>query len=110
MALKDFNWLGDSLLGTLPYGGLEVAVRVRSTRPPQPALLRLIEGEPEVELLDGEYGFSPGQACVVYEDASDRARVLGGGVIRAALGRDTGLAARSSAEVASTRPAASLAR
>ena len=85
VALKEFNWLGDAPLSALPAAGLEVAVRVRSTRAPQAGLLRLVDGEAEVELLDGEYGVSPGQACVVYEDASERARVLGGGVIRASL-------------------------
>ncbi len=85
VSLKEFNWLGDAPLSALPAEGLDVAVRVRSTRAPQAGLLRLVDGEAEVELLDGEYGVSPGQACVVYEDASERARVLGGGVIRAAL-------------------------
>ena len=33
----------------------------------RPALLRLVGGEAEVELLDGEYGVSPGQACVFYD-------------------------------------------
>ena len=82
--LRDVNWIGDGPLGALA-GDREVAVRVRSTRPPQAALLRVIGGEVEVELAEGEYGVSPGQACVIYDDATDRARVLGGGVIRSTL-------------------------
>ncbi len=101
VALKEFNWLGDA---PVPANGLDVAVRVRSTRPPQAALLRVVDGEAEVELLDGEYGVSPGQACVVYEDVSGRARVLGGGVIRAALplAAPVDLAARPAAAVAAS--------
>jgi tRNA-specific 2-thiouridylase len=82
--LRDVNWIGDGPLEALA-GDREVAVRVRSTRPPQAALLRVIGGVVEVELAQGEYGVSPGQACVIYDDASDRARVLGGGVIRSTL-------------------------
>lgn len=82
--LRDVNWIGDAPLEDLA-GDREVAVRVRSTRPPQAALLRVTGGTVEVELAQGEYGVSPGQACVIYDDASDRARVLGGGVIRSTL-------------------------
>jgi tRNA-specific 2-thiouridylase len=81
--LRDVNWLGDEALDRTGQG-LDVAVRVRSTRPPQPALLRWRAGEAEVELLSGEYGVSPGQACVVYDSVEPGARVLGGGVIRGA--------------------------
>ena len=38
----------------------------------------------EIELVDGEDGVSPGQACVFYDGAQGQARVLGGGFIRAA--------------------------
>ena len=58
---------------------------MRSTRPPQPAvLLRGADGF-EVELIDGEEGVSPGQACVFYDAGNGQARVLGGGFIREAL-------------------------
>ncbi len=80
VGLRDFNWLGDAL----PAEGDALAchARVRSTRPPRPALLRMIDGAPEVELLDGEDGVAPGQACVLYEGAAGASRVLGGGFIR----------------------------
>jgi tRNA-specific 2-thiouridylase len=35
----------------------------------------------EVELITGEDGVSPGQACVFYDAAEGQSRVLGGGVI-----------------------------
>jgi tRNA-specific 2-thiouridylase len=38
-------------------------------------------GGPVVTIADGEYGVSPGQACVLYEGPGAGARVLGGGFI-----------------------------
>ena len=80
IVLRDVNWLGDGALADLPAEGLEVAVRVRSTREPAPARL-MPNGE--VELYDPETGVSPGQACVFYASRDSQARVLGGGFIRA---------------------------
>jgi tRNA-uridine 2-sulfurtransferase len=63
-------------------------VRVRSTRAPQPAWLRATQdGRYEVELVAGEEGVSPGQACVFYDAASGQARVLGGGFIQSATAK-----------------------
>lgn len=76
--IGDINWLGDTLPGP---EGLEVAVRVRSTREPRPAILRMTENGAEAELLQPEDGVSPGQACVIYESDHPRARLLGGGTI-----------------------------
>nr|WP_234855779.1 tRNA 2-thiouridine(34) synthase MnmA [Paracoccus everestensis] len=74
--ISEINWLGDQ-----PFTGeIPVMVRIRSTRPPRPAILRPIDAtRAEVELLDAEEGVSPGQACVFYEPESTR--VLGGGWI-----------------------------
>jgi tRNA-specific 2-thiouridylase len=58
---------------------------VRSTRPPQPAWLSRGAGGIEVDLVEGEEGVSPGQACVFYEAAEGQARVLGGGFIRSSI-------------------------
>ncbi|HYI91680.1 MAG TPA: tRNA 2-thiouridine(34) synthase MnmA [Beijerinckiaceae bacterium] len=91
--IADVNWLGDGPLAA--YDGMEVAVRVRSTRQPRPALLRPADGGAEVELLAPEDGVSPGQACVIYDGEAPRARVLGGGTIARA-----GAAARSLASAA----------
>ncbi|MCC5974187.1 MAG: tRNA 2-thiouridine(34) synthase MnmA, partial [Rubellimicrobium sp.] len=55
-------------------------VKVRSTRPPVPAVLRPAGPDrAEVELLVAEEGIAPGQACVFY--APEGSRVLGGGWI-----------------------------
>jgi tRNA-uridine 2-sulfurtransferase len=81
LALRAFNWIGDGSLEDIGPEGLEVAAKVRSSRPPQPALLRVEAGQASVELLDGEHGVAPGQACVLYASAAADARVLGGGFI-----------------------------
>ncbi|MDB5597797.1 MAG: tRNA (5-methylaminomethyl-2-thiouridylate)-methyltransferase [Hyphomicrobiales bacterium] len=83
--LRDVNWIGPGRLEDIPPEGLEVAVRLRSTRPPGAAILRRQGDVMEVELAVGEDGISPGQACVFYEDCEPRARVLGGGFIKPAL-------------------------
>lgn len=79
--LRDVNWLGDQPLEDLDNEGLHVSARVRSTRPPSPAIIRFEEGVVTVELLEGESGVAPGQACVLYSDDTKDARVLGGGFI-----------------------------
>jgi tRNA-specific 2-thiouridylase len=78
LKLRDVNWIGDGELADLPGEGFLIAARVRSTRPPAPALL-LPSGE--VDFIDPESGVSPGQACVFYESLDPQARVLGGGFI-----------------------------
>jgi tRNA-uridine 2-sulfurtransferase len=86
IALREVNWLGDVPIdGALDAGRLEVFVKVRSTRAPQPAwLIRTADGV-EVELVDGEEGVSPGQACVFYDAPQGQARVLGGGFIKSTV-------------------------
>lgn len=79
--LRDINWIGEGSLEDAASREMDIAVRVRSTRPPQPGVLKTRDGEIVVELPDGEYGVSPGQACVFYESAGPEARVLGGGSI-----------------------------
>jgi tRNA-uridine 2-sulfurtransferase len=80
--LRDINWLGDGTIGQAMEHHPEVFVKVRSTRPPQPAWLRTgADGDMEVELIASEDGVSPGQACALYDAAEGQARVLGGGFI-----------------------------
>jgi tRNA-specific 2-thiouridylase len=79
--LHDLNWIGEGALADA--AGREVYVKVRSTRPPQPARLSVGGNDVEVELTGGEEGVAPGQACVFYDAALGDARVLGGGFIRA---------------------------
>lgn len=81
--LRDVNWLGDAAIENLPEDGIELFVKVRSTRPPMEAILHPPnhDGKICVELIGGEAGIAPGQACVFYEDESEDTRVLGGGFI-----------------------------
>jgi len=81
--LRDVNWLGSGRIEDLASSGYELAVRVRSTRPPVPAFLWADNGKVWVELTEHEDGVSPGQACVFYASAEPEARVLGGGFITA---------------------------
>lgn len=75
--IREVNWLG---AGDFVAGEREIAVKVRSTRPPVEAVLRPLSAtEAEVELSIAEEGISPGQACVFYE--TEGSRVLGGGWI-----------------------------
>jgi tRNA-specific 2-thiouridylase len=94
--LRDINWLGDGTIEQAVENDPEVFVKVRSTRPPQPAWLRTVsDGGIEVELIASEDGVSPGQACAFYDAAEGQARVLGGGFIAstvAAKAADAGAA------------------
>jgi tRNA-specific 2-thiouridylase len=87
IVLRDVNWIGDGALDRAVGEGLEIFVRVRSSRAPQPAWLRAANGGYEVELVAGEEGVSPGQACVFYDARSGQARVLGGGFIKSATAK-----------------------
>jgi len=80
IAVAAVNWLGDGAFAAAPAEGWEVAVRVRSTRPPVAARVHP-EGPDRgrVTLLAPEEGVAPGQACVFY--AAEGTRVLGGGWI-----------------------------
>jgi tRNA-specific 2-thiouridylase len=90
IVLRDVNWIGGGSLDRAAGRGIELFVKVRSTRGPQPAWLRAIDGGYEVELIGGEEGVSPGQACVFYDAADGQARVLGGGFIKSATANSAG--------------------
>ena len=76
IALYDINWLGSDFTGALP-----VQIRVRSSQALRPAEV-VREGEGlTVRFPEPESGVSPGQACVIYDNATG-SRVLGGGFIR----------------------------
>jgi tRNA-specific 2-thiouridylase len=76
--LAGLNWLGGRPLGDEP---LAVYAKIRSARPPVPADIRLSGADPIVSIRGGEYGVSPGQACVLYEGEGPGMKVLGGGFI-----------------------------
>ncbi len=78
VTLRDSNWLGEPLAE-----GEERAVfaRVRSSRPPRPGIARVSGGVFTVDLVGGEEGVAPGQACVLYDTDAAGAEVLGGGFI-----------------------------
>jgi len=88
--LRELNWLGDGTIDAALESGREIYVKVRSTRPPQPAWLRSRLGGIEVELIAGEDGVSPGQACAFYDAAEGQARVLGGGIIASTIAEKPG--------------------
>jgi tRNA-uridine 2-sulfurtransferase len=78
IAVKDLNWLGATPLSEMPQ---PVYARIRSTRPPILASVRKTERNVIVTIPEGEYGVSPGQACVLYDAPGPGQRVLGGGFI-----------------------------
>lgn len=76
--LREINWLGDTAFDSRDTW--QLYVKVRSTKPPKPAIVRPLSAtEATVELLDPEDGVAPGQACVFY--APEGSRVFGGGWI-----------------------------
>jgi tRNA-specific 2-thiouridylase len=83
--LRDVNWIGGGTIEAFAGDRHEVFVRVRSTRAPQPAWLSVTPSGIEVDLVEGEEGVSPGQACVFYDAPVGQARVLGGGFIKQAV-------------------------
>jgi len=84
LQIIDVNWLGDMPIAAA-RNGMHVFVRVRSTRPPQPATIFANGETVDVEIADGEQSVAPGQACVIYDGLDSHARVLGGGVIRTTM-------------------------
>jgi tRNA-specific 2-thiouridylase len=80
--LRDVNWLGDEELEAAAGQGFECFAKVRSTRRPAPAVLKSDAEGLYVELVEGEAGVAPGQACALYSGTGEEARVYGGGFIR----------------------------
>ncbi len=74
-------WLGDGALESDAQSGFSCFAKVRSTRPPTEAVLHADEKGVYVDLMTGEAGVAPGQACVLYSAPGPDARVYGGGFI-----------------------------
>ncbi|MBX9802307.1 MAG: tRNA 2-thiouridine(34) synthase MnmA [Caulobacteraceae bacterium] len=82
LTLDETNWLGDEAsVEAAADAGVPVLARVRSTRPPSPARLSMVDGSVAVTFASGEEGVAPGQACALY-DPVDPDRLLGGGFIK----------------------------
>ena len=82
IGLRDVNWLGEvPLFGNATVPNINIYAKVRSTQEPISANLSHIDHNIYVLLNKGEYGVSPGQACVFYDSPENGARVLGGGWI-----------------------------
>ncbi len=78
ITLEQVNWLGDAPLGEVAQRAF---AKIRSTRPPVDATVQRSAQGATVSIVEGEYGISPGQACVLYDGTGPGARVLGGGFI-----------------------------
>ncbi len=59
----------------------DVFVKIRSTGKLIKSKVKILNNKAEVELLEDEYGISPGQACVFYNKDLDGDKILGGGWI-----------------------------
>jgi tRNA-specific 2-thiouridylase len=80
ISIKDVNWLGNNNFLDAPSNGWNIEVKVRSTHPPIPALIKpQTKTTASIILGCDELGISPGQASVFYDPESTR--VLGGGWI-----------------------------
>jgi tRNA-specific 2-thiouridylase len=79
--VSEINWLGDYDFSSRQQW--KIKVKVRSTRPPQDAVVRPnSQYTADVELVEPEQGVASGQACVFYDEKNSR--VLGGGWIKSA--------------------------
>ena len=74
--LRDLN-----ILGSIKEFKNEIKIKVRSTGKLLRAKVKLNSNIAEVNILDGESGISPGQACVFYLSDETGDKVLGGGWI-----------------------------
>lgn len=95
LVVRDVNWLAEPGFVTVAGHSCDIFARLRSSQPPRPATLVVEDGgRARVLLHHREEGIATGQACVFYADASDTARVLGGGFIARTLnGLETSSAA-----------------
>ncbi|MDC0856036.1 tRNA 2-thiouridine(34) synthase MnmA [Candidatus Pelagibacter sp.] len=74
--LKDLNLLVDN-----DELSKDIFVKVRSTGKLLQANINIDKDKAKVNLLEDEYGISPGQACVFYQKKPEGFKVLGGGWI-----------------------------
>ena len=75
--LKDLNLLVDKKIFDK-----DIMVKVRSTGKLLKSKLNIENGKAKLNLLEDEYGISPGQACVFYSKNIEGYKVLGGGWVK----------------------------
>ncbi len=83
MILRELN-----ILGSENEFKNEIKIKVRSTGKLLRAKVRINNNKAEVNILDGESGISPGQACVFYLKDNTGDKVLGGGWIDKTLNKN----------------------
>ena len=76
LKLRDLN-----LLTNKHFLEDNIFVKIRSTGKLIKSKVNILDEKVEVELLEDEYGISPGQACVFYNKDSNGDKLLGGGWI-----------------------------
>ena len=78
--IHDINWLGDT---DISPEGTQIAVKLRSMRPPKEAILYPPDetGKAHIYIPEGEKSVSAGQAAVFYARDNNYSRLLGGGRI-----------------------------
>ena len=77
-----------NILGSLSDFNNEIKIKIRSTGKLLRAKVQLNSDKAEVNILDGENGVSPGQACVFYLKDNTGDKVLGGGWIDKTLNKN----------------------
>ena len=106
MRLRDVNWIGDGTLDECSHAGAARGFRQGALDAAAAAgvAARAARGGVEVELVDGEDGVAPGQACVFY-DARRRAGARARRRLHPERGRDAAHAAPSAGRGARSRVA-----
>ena len=77
-----------NILGSPSDFNNEIKIKIRSTGKLLRAKVQLNSDEAEVNIIDGENGVSPGQACVFYLKDNTGDKVLGGGWIDKTLNKN----------------------
>ena len=88
MIIKKINLRDLNILGSENDFKKIIKIKVRSTGKLLNARITFKDKKAEVELVDGEIGISPGQACVFYLDDQIGDKVLGGGWIHKTINKN----------------------
>ncbi len=88
LIIKKINLRDLNILGSENDFKKIIKIKVRSTGKLLNARITFKDKKAEVELVDGEIGISPGQACVFYLDDQIGDKVLGGGWIHKTINKN----------------------